>query len=129
MSDARPTLERIMPIATGGWASAILATSVTHSVFTHVDSGADTTEALARKAGISPRGAAALLDGLVGLGFLTVSDGHYKNAPDAAEFLVEGKPSYFGGFPKILFSEFAAWSELPEVVRTGRPTVKETTDL
>ena len=90
MNDERPTLERIMQVASGGWALAILAAAVHHSVFTHVESGADTVEALARNAGVSARGAGTLLDGLVGLGFLTVSGGRYRNAPDAAEFLVEG---------------------------------------
>src|SRR5438270_6924189 len=81
MNDERPTLERIMQVASGGWALAILAAAVHHSVFTHVESGADTVEALARNAGVSARGAGTLLDGLVGLGFLTVSGGRYRNAP------------------------------------------------
>ena len=65
MNDERPTLERIMHVASGGWALAILAAAVHHSVFTHVEAGADTVEALAKKAGVSARGAGTLLDGLV----------------------------------------------------------------
>ena len=129
MNDERPTLERIMQIASGGWALAILAAATHNSVFTHVDAGADTVEALAKKAGISARGAGALLDGCVGLGFLTVSGGRYRNAPDAAEFLVEGKPSYFGGFPKVLLAEFPDWVALPDVARMGRPKMTDTTDV
>jgi SAM-dependent methyltransferase len=123
------SLERIMQIATGGWAAAILATASKHSVFTHVESGHDTVDAVARKAGLSPRGAGALLDGLVGLGLLFVSEGRYRNAPDASVFLVEGKPSYFGGFPAILFDTFSDWLGLPDVVRTGQPTTAGTTDV
>ena len=113
MNDERPTLERIMQVASGGWALAILAAAARHSVFTHVEAGADTVEALAKKAGISARGAGTLLDGLVGLGFLTLSAGRYRNAPDAAEFLVEGKASYFGGFPKVQLAEFPELLALP----------------
>jgi len=100
-----------------------------HSVFTRVEAGVDTVEALARDRGISPRGAAALLDGLVGLGFLTISNGKYRNSPDASEFLVEGKPAYFGGFPKTLLGELPDWSKLPDVVKSGVPEMNQTADL
>jgi SAM-dependent methyltransferase len=129
MNDERPTLDRIMQVASGGWALAILAAATHNSVFTHVEAGADTVEALGKKAGISARGAGTLLDGLVGLGFLTLSGGRYRNAPDAAEFLVEGKPSYFGGFPKLQLAEFPDLLALPEVARTGRPETTDTTDV
>lgn len=129
MTDEHPTLERILQTASGGWAAAILAAAAENSVFTHVDAGADTVEALAKKAGLSSRGAGALLDGLVGLGFLTLSGGCYRNAPDAAEFLVEGKPGYFGGFPKVMLAEFNEWQGLPEIARTGRPKMADTTDV
>jgi len=100
----QPSLEHIMRISTGGWAAAILAAGSEHAVFTHLEKGADTVDALAKQAGISRRGAGALLDGLTGLGFLTVSNGRYRNTPDAAEFLVEGKRSYFGGFARVSLS-------------------------
>jgi SAM-dependent methyltransferase len=129
MADDRPTLEQIMRVSSGGWAAAILAAGAEHSVFTHVERGADTVAALAKQAGISPRGAGALLDGLTGLGFLTVTDGHYRNTPDAAEFLVEGKRSYFGGFARVALSEFADWQTLPEAMRSGAPVVAGTTDV
>jgi SAM-dependent methyltransferase len=122
------TLERIMQVATGAWATSLLATGVVHSIFTHIATGHDTLEDIARKAAISQRGAGALLDGLVGLGFLSVSDGRYRNAPDASEFLVEGKPSYFGGFPKVLFGKFSERTALPEAARTGQPAAQETAD-
>ena len=124
-----PTLERIMQVTTGGWAAGILAAGVIHAIFTHIEAGTDTVEAVAREAGLSQRGTGTLLDGLVGLGFLTVSEGKYRNAPDASAFLVEGKPSYAGGFSKVQFAEFPEWTAFPEVVRTGRPAVMNTTDV
>ena len=98
MNEDGPSLERIIQVTTGGWAAAILAAGVIHSIFTHVEGGSDTVEAVARKAGLSERGTGTVLDGLVGLGFLTVTEGKYLNAPDASVFLVEGKPTYAGGF-------------------------------
>ncbi len=129
MADEELSPARIMQIATGGWAASVLATAAIHSIFTHIEAGVDTPEALSRKASLSLRGTETLLDGLVSLGFLTVSEGRYRNAPDASEFLVEGKPAYFGGFAKVIFGEFPERTALPDVVRTGRPATVETTDL
>jgi SAM-dependent methyltransferase len=86
-------------------------------------------EDISSKAGISQRGAGALLDGLVGLGFLTVSEGTYRNAPDASRFLVEGKPTYAGGFSKVQFADLPEWTAFPEVVRTGQPALANTADV
>ncbi|MEO8431221.1 MAG: methyltransferase [Acidobacteriota bacterium] len=121
MSDANVTPQRIIQVSTGGWATAILATGAAYSIFTLVDGGVNTVEAIAKTASLSRRGTGALLDGLVGLGFLTVSDGVYANAPDAAAFLVEGRPTFFGAFPRYHYAAFPEWSHLPEVVKAGQP--------
>lgn len=120
----RPTPERIIQIATGGWASGVLAAGVMYGFFTHVENGARTVEEIARASGASIRGAASILDGLVGLGFLQVSDGTYRNSPDASEFLVEGKPTFFGGFPRTMFERASDWRNLREIVREGKPIEK-----
>jgi SAM-dependent methyltransferase len=126
-SDLNPG--RIFQIATGAWAAGVQAAAATHSIFTHLEAGHDTVEAVAGKAGISARGAATLLDGLVAIGLATVSNGRYRNAPDASEFLVEGKPGYFGGFPRAIFAAYADWLSLPEVVRRGEPLASNTADV
>src|ERR1700737_3486927 len=125
MADEELSPARIMQIATGGWAASILATAAIHSIFTHVEAGADTPELISRRAGVSLRGAGTLLDGLVGLGLMTVSGGRYRNAPDAAEFLVEGKPGYMGGFAKVVFARSPGRTRLPEAVRTGQTEASE----
>ncbi len=121
MSSTQVTPERITQLATGGWAAATLGAAVTHGIFTHIDRGCHTADEIAKAAGISPRGALALLDGAVGIGMLTVADGRYENAPEAAAYLVEGKPAYFGGFAKFNLSSLADWALLADVVRTGEP--------
>src|SRR6185295_2238894 len=62
------TSDRVMRIQGGFQASAILAAGATHRIFTHIERGAATVEDIAAQAGISLRGAQALLDGLTGLG-------------------------------------------------------------
>jgi len=125
MTDEEVSPARIKQIATGGWAASILATAAIHSICTHVEAGADTPESVSSRAGVSLRGAGTLLDGLVGLGLMTVSGGRYRNAPDAAEFLVEGKPGYMGGFAKVLFGQSPGRMKLPEAVRTGQAEAPE----
>ncbi|MDP3968377.1 MAG: methyltransferase [Nocardioides sp.] len=129
MNGSQLSPERIMQAATGAWAAGILGAGVIHSVFTHLESGADTREAISDSAGLSARGTNALLDGLVGLGFVELVDGRYRNSPEASEFLVEGKPTYTGGFVAFHFADMARWSGMPDVVRTGVPIATDTADV
>src|SRR6266571_4386084 len=129
MGDPQLSPEGIMQLATGAWGAGILATGVIHSVFTHLDAGATTKHALAKRAGLSERGTQALLDGLVGLGFLELSDGSYRNSPEASEFLVEGKPAYTGGYVTFNFADMGRWAGMPEAVMTGAPVASDTADV
>jgi hypothetical protein len=129
MNGNQPTPERIMQLATGGWAAGILCAAASHSLFTHLEAGADTADKLAAQAGISERGAQTLLDGLMGLGLVELRDGSYRNTPDAATFLVEGRPACLGGFAKVMLAEMGNWVALPDAVRTGAPVTDATTDV
>ncbi len=129
MSDNQPTPERILQLATGIWAAGILGAAVGHAVFALLDSGEDTAGKLAKRAGISERGAQILLDGLVGLDLVELHGGAYRNTAEASAFLIEGRPAYIGGFAKVLLAEAGNWSALPEVVRTGAPVMAGTHDV
>ncbi len=121
MSTDRPTSDRIMRLITGYWATGIVGAAAGHSVFTHLAAGAADAGELAALAGISPRGAQALLDGLVSMGLVEVADGGYRNSADAAAFLVEGQPGCLTGFAKVKLGHMVALADLPEVVRAGGP--------
>jgi len=116
--------ERVMQLITGGWAAGVVGAGAAHSVFTHLDAGAGNANELAKRAGISERGAQVLLDGLTGLGLIELADGTYRNAPEAAAFLVEDRPGCLAPFAQVIAGGMGFWSELPEVARTGVP-VKE----
>ena len=124
-----PTPERIMQFVTGGWTTSILGSAARHGIFTALEGNPATTEDVAKKTGISMRGAQALLDGLTGLGLLTLSQGRYQNSADASTFLVKGKPSYFGGMAEVFLKDFATWQSMPEAVKTGLPSAAETSDV
>lgn len=129
MSDRQLSPERILQLATGAWAASILGAGATHAIFTHIEAGATTAKAVAERAGIAERGAQCVLDGLVGLGLIEVVDGAYRNTPESAEFLVEGKPTYFGAFAKLQGSDMTRHADLAEVVATGIPVTTETNDV
>ena len=86
----------------------------------------DTLDRIGRAARVVARRRmeAALLDGLTGLGFLTLSGGRYQNTPEASAFLVKGKPSYLGGMAEVFLQDFATWQGLPEAVKTGLPSAR-----
>src|SRR6266436_4611338 len=124
-----PTPEKVMQIVTGGWASSILGAAARHGIFNALEGNPASAEDVAKKTGISPRGAQALLDGLTGLGLLTLSEGRYQNSPDASVFLVKGKPSYLGDMAEVFLQDFPTWQKMPEAVKTGQPSTQDTSDV
>jgi len=127
-SQSAPTPEKIMQLITGGWAAAILGAAAKNGIFNALEGGGDAAN-VAAKCGISERGAQAALDGLTGLGLVTLSDGRYVNTPEASAFLVKGKPAYFGGMAEVMTGSLNEWATLPEAVRTGNPTASETAEM
>jgi hypothetical protein len=128
MTSPAITPERIMQLTGGAQATALVGTAVASQVFTHLDAGAMTPDDLAKAAKLSPRGARALLDGLVALGLLTVTSGKYANGPEASTFLVEGKMTSLTGMARISLHGIENWAKLPDAVRTGAPVFAESTD-
>jgi ubiquinone/menaquinone biosynthesis C-methylase UbiE len=124
-----PTPEKVMQIITGGWASSILGAAAQHGIFTTLEGNPATAENVAEKTEISIRGAQALLDGLTGLGLVTLSEGRYQNSPDASAFLVKGKSSYFGGMAEVFLQDFPTWQNLPTAAKTGQPSAQYTSEV
>ncbi|MGW8985904.1 methyltransferase [Streptomyces parvus] len=125
MSDAGaptgPTSDRIMRMINGYWATGVLGTAATYDLFTHLENGAATAAAVAERAGIAPRGAQALLDGLVALGLVEVERGTYRNSAEASAFLVADRPASLAGFARLKMGHLGSLASLPEVVRAGGP--------
>ncbi len=64
-----------------------------------------------------------LLTGCAALGLLEKRDDRYVNSPLAEEFLVRGKPYYFGGWIEMADRRlYPGWGKLGEAVLTNRPT-------
>lgn len=127
--NSQPTPERILQLLNGYWATGILGAAASHSLFTHLEAGADTADQLAAKAGISERGAQTLLDGLVGLGLVELRDGCYRNTAEAAAFLVEGQPACLSDFAELKLAEMRRLVALPDVVRNGGPMTEAAVEV
>jgi ubiquinone/menaquinone biosynthesis C-methylase UbiE len=126
MADSpRPTPERLMQMVWSFAPPLMVGAAVRNKIFESLEDGPKSVAELAEATGASTRGLAALANGLTGLGFLARDGGErFELTPESAAFLIPDKPGYLGGF----FVHVAAqavnnWLALPEIVRTGRPSV------
>jgi hypothetical protein len=124
-TNSQVTPANVMKYATGAWAAGLVGAAVQHRAFNYLDAAQATVDELAREAGLSRRGAQALLDGLLGLGLVSLDHGRYANTPESSAFLVEGKPAYMGGFLKCEGLAMEQWMKLGDSVKTGAPFVDE----
>jgi hypothetical protein len=121
-SVAAVTPERIMQFAWGYIPTFLLEAAIRYRVFDALDGGPKTVAETAAATGASERGLRILMNGLVGLNFLTKMDGHYAVTPESSTFLVTTKPSFFGGILKHTSKQLIPkWLEINEVVATGKP--------
>ncbi|MFI0739420.1 methyltransferase [Streptomyces sp. NPDC021100] len=128
-AQAGPGSDRIMRLINGYWATGMVGTAAACDLFTHLENGAATPAALAERAGIAPRGAQALLDGLVALELVTVAEGRYHNTPEASAFLVAGRPVSLTGFARLKMGHMASLAALPDAVRAGGPVTEAVVEI
>src|SRR4051812_42296349 len=114
----------LMQLSTGFWAFKTLAAAHELELFNRL-SGSEgiSSEELSRALDVDPRPAEMLLTGCAALGLLEKREGRYHNSPLAEEFLVRGKPYYFGGWVQMLDKRlYPGWGKLTQAIRTNRPT-------
>jgi O-methyltransferase domain/Dimerisation domain len=124
-----PSPEKIMQLITEGWASSILGAAARLGLFSVLEGAPENAENLARKMGVSLRGVQALLDGLTGLGLLSLSNGRYENSREASAFLVRGKPACCGAMADVMMGDLETLQKLPESVKTGLPCATNQADV
>jgi ubiquinone/menaquinone biosynthesis C-methylase UbiE len=102
--------------------SQILFTAIDLDIFCCIAEGLDTLAALQNRLDVSERGLRILLNGLVGIGFLQVSDNQtYSLPPDATKFLVRDSSAYMGGMVHHCKRLYDNWSMLTDAVTSGHP--------
>ncbi len=99
-SEINPT--PLMQLATGFWAFKTLSAAIDLDLFTKISAAPVSSKDLARVLGIEERPAEIMLSGCAGLGLLERSGDKFRNSPLAEQYLVKGKPYFFGGFVSML---------------------------
>ena len=117
-----PTIDAIMQVGLGFWASKTLLSAIEMEVFTELAGHAEDLNTLQGRLGLHPRSARDFLDALVALGFLQRVNGKYSNTPSTDKFLDRRKPSYVGGILEMANRRlYPFWGNLTEALRTGEP--------
>jgi ubiquinone/menaquinone biosynthesis C-methylase UbiE len=102
--------------------SQILFTAIELDLFTAIRQGKNDLPTLTQSLNLNERGLRLLLNGLIGIGFLQVSqDNRYVLPPDVAEFLVKDADNYLGGMVHHCKRLYENWSLLTEAVDAGQP--------
>src|SRR5437588_2744920 len=118
------TTAPLQRLAVGFWASNTLAAAVELDLFTKLSGrGADARE-LSRLLEIPARPAEMLLSAGAALGLLEKRDGFYYNSPTAEEFLVRGRPYYFGNYIAMVHRHlYQPWGRLAEAIKANKQQI------
>ncbi len=117
-----PSLDHVIQIGLGFWASKTLLTATEIGLFTHLADGPLDAETLRQRLGLHPRSALDFFDALVALRLLERQDGKYSNTPDTDFFLDRNKATYAGGILEMCNQRlYGHWGTLTEAMRTGLP--------
>ena len=116
-----PNPALLMQMGLAHRSSAVLFAALDVDVFSPLAPGAQTAAALASALGAHLPALRLLLDACVAEGLLTADGDRYANTPLADAFLVKGRPAYSANQFKYAQNLYAAWGQLADLVRTGRP--------
>jgi 2-polyprenyl-3-methyl-5-hydroxy-6-metoxy-1,4-benzoquinol methylase len=107
--------------------TAAMKAALELDLFTEIGKGSHTVEEIAKGIGASERGTRILCDYLTIMGFLSKEGEQYSNGMEASIFLDKSSRGYFGGAARFLTDPklMAPFSNLAEIVRTGRTTMPE----
>lgn len=120
--EAPLTPERILQTGLGFWASKTLLSAIEIGLFTALEDGPLTADAIGERFGLHARSRRDFLDALVALGFLEREDGAYRNTPETALFLDRNKPNYAGGMLEMANARlYGFWGDLTQGLRSGEP--------
>jgi len=112
-----------MGLVTGFWSFKTFAAAVEMELFTKLAGGRTLTVAEAEvELGIPERPADLLLTACASLGLLEKDGDGYRNTELAEEFLVRGKPYYFGG--QVSYCDqrtYLPWHRIGEALHSDRP--------
>lgn len=125
-------LENIMQIADGYQDLQLMNTALQYDIFTKLSEASETAKGISCKIGTDPFITEKLLNALVSIDLLFISNGEYHNTELSEIYLNRKSPYYQGNYIKtqklISFgtSPYGDWAEIGEALKKGYlPTSKE----
>ena len=116
----------IFQMLTGFWVSKTLMAAVEADVFSKVEGRQVAMLELQQLLGMQERPAQSFATALVSLGLLEYKGSKFSNSPHASAFLVKQKPSYMGGFIRMVDERvYKAWEQLSWSLANNRPVAAE----
>ena len=119
-------VREISQFAYGFKASKALLVGIDLDLFSRLSESAKPLSSLAEETGIAENRLETLLTALTSLGLLVKTEGSYSNAPACEDYLVKGKPAYFGDYFSLQTDQFLfpAFNDLGAVIRgEGSPGI------
>lgn len=111
---------RLQRIARAYSESAVFYAALDLALFTHLQRGADTPQALAGAMDVSPLNAERLVTVLLAMGLITSDGERLANAADSARYLVQGEAAYAADWMMFTRDDVPAWFRLTEILRDKR---------
>jgi SAM-dependent methyltransferase len=116
--------QRVYDAYIAGRQSAAVAAAVRIGLFELIArDGALDEGAVGRRLGYHARPLRALLAALLAMGLLEKRGERFALAPDAADYLVRGRPGWLGGLIDMEVERFLSPASMIEALEKGRPTV------
>lgn len=123
---AAATPERLLQFAWGFAPGVIISAALEHGYFDALSSRSMTAAELADVTDTSQRGAAAILEALLGIGLLAYDRDHrFVLTPESQTFLLSGRPGFLGAsFLNQTREIIPRWLQLGKIVKTGEPAIR-----
>lgn len=117
--------DRLLQIAWGFAPVLIIQSALQNRLFDVLERRPLALPAIAKAAGVSGRGAKAVLNALVGLQLLKKQGERYSLTPESRTFLVASSRQYYGAYFRHMAAQLMPqWLNLPEITKTGLPTLE-----
>ncbi len=111
----------LMQMISGFWVSKALASAIDLDLFTKLSGRGGDVKQVSKLLGLHPRPAEMLISACAALGLLEKRGKQFYNSSLSEEYLVKGKPHYFGGVVSLLDQRlYLPWNKLKEALRTNR---------
>lgn len=121
MAEKKMDIQDLLKLAQGFEASKIFIVANDLDLFNLLSTGPMKATDLSKRLQLNERALEIFMNALAALGFLVKGPEGYRNSSLAEEYLVEGGPNYKGHYFKLQSHTWQSWSELPLILKEGKP--------